>query len=120
MRHSLVADPQHTIDAAGHCPRTALCARQAAHIVRVEVDQEFAGQVAVGQRGGSGRCDQHGANLAGPADPRGRVVRARRRIVSDTPVFLDVRTLECIVHLDPEPQPPPLVGQRLRVKFFPQ
>jgi len=90
-------------------------------VVRVEVDQEFAGQVAVGQRAEV----QDDATNTGPTW-RGRLIRvagwfaARRRIITDTPVFLDVRTLECIVHLDPEPHPPPLVGQRLRVKFFPQ
>ncbi len=87
-------------------------------IVRIEVIQEFAGQVVVGQR-----AEIHDdATTAGPTW-KGRVTRVaewfapRRDIIPDTPVFQDVRTLQCIVHLD-SGQQPPRVGQRLRVKLF--
>jgi hypothetical protein len=82
------------------------------------VDQEFVGRVAVGQRA-EVRDD---AVPAGPSRT-GRVARVaewfahRRTILPDTPAFQDVRTLECIVHLDPG-QPPLRVGQRVRVKLF--
>jgi multidrug resistance efflux pump len=89
------------------CPATP-------RIVRAEVDQEFAGRVAVGvdvllidERGGKGSW-------------RGKVVRlsdwyARPRSVLNEPLqFNDVRTLECIIELDAD-QPVPRIGQRLRV-----
>ena len=87
-------------------------------IVRAEVEQEFAhrvekGQVALIQDDSS----------AGPSW-RGKVVRLsdwythRRSMLQEPLQFNDVRTLECIVELDPG-QPTPRVGQRVRVTLGP-
>jgi multidrug resistance efflux pump len=87
-------------------------------IVRTEVDQEIASQVAVGQR--AEIVDD--TTTSGPTW-KGRVVRVaawfanRRTILPDTPALQDIRTLECIVQLDPG-QPLLRIGQRVRVKFF--
>jgi multidrug resistance efflux pump len=87
-------------------------------IVRAQVDQEFVARVAVGQR----------AEITDDAVPagstwRGSVARianwfARHRtVVPDTPTLQDVRTLECVIHVDPD-QPLLRIGQRVRVKLF--
>jgi multidrug resistance efflux pump len=83
-------------------------------IVRAEVEQEFASRVAKGQAA----FVQDDSN-AGPGW-RGKVVRVsdwythRRSMLQEPLQFNDVRTLECIVELDPG-QPTPRVGQRVRV-----
>ena len=83
-------------------------------VIRAEVDQEFAGRVAVGQV----------AVARDDASPgrewRGRVVRlsdwyARRRSVSLEPFQrTDVRTLECLIEVEPG-QPSLRIGQRMQV-----
>src|SRR5438132_4951683 len=83
-------------------------------IVRAEVEQEFASRVAKGQAA----FVQDDSN-AGPGW-RGKVVRVsdwythRRSMLQEPLQFNDVRTLECIVQLDPG-QATPRVGQRVRV-----
>lgn len=83
-------------------------------IVRAEVEQEFANRVAKGQ---VARIQDDSS--AGPGW-RGKVARLsdwythRRSMLQEPLQFNDVRTLECIVHLDPG-QPTPRVGQRVRV-----
>jgi multidrug resistance efflux pump len=107
-------------EALGPQPRqpALLLAPDKPRIVRAEVEQEFVGRVVVGQRAEA----EDDAGGAGPPW-RGRVVRVaewfgqRRTILPDTPVFQDVRTLECIVHLD-SGQPPLRIGQRVRVRLF--
>jgi multidrug resistance efflux pump len=85
-------------------------------VVRAEVDQEFADRVAVGI---SVRVVE---DKAGKESWRGKVARlsdwyTRRRSVLNEPLqFNDVRTLECIIELDPG-QPIPRIGQRMRVLF---
>ncbi len=83
-------------------------------IIRTEVEQEWAAHVALGQ---SASVQDFSGN--GPAW-HGRVIRLsdwythRRSILMEPLQFNDVRTLECIVALDPG-QPPPRIGQRVRV-----
>jgi multidrug resistance efflux pump len=85
-------------------------------IVRAEVEQEFAGRVALGQSA----VVQDDSNTG--ATWRGKVVRLsdwythRRSIVQEPLQFNDVRTLECIVRLDPG-QPALRIGQRVRVRL---
>jgi multidrug resistance efflux pump len=85
-----------------------------ARIVRAEVEQEFAGRVAVGQL-----ALIQDDSTAGPAW-RGKVTRLsdwythRRSILLEPLQFNDVRTLECIVQIDPGQQPL-RIGQRVRV-----
>jgi multidrug resistance efflux pump len=83
-------------------------------LIRAEVEQEYAGRVAVGQ---PARVED---DVLEDRHWRGRVVRlsdwyTRRRSPSLEPLQQnDVRTLECLVELEPG-QPPVRLGQRMRV-----
>lgn len=85
-------------------------------IVRAEIEQEWAGRVDVGQ---VATIEDYTSNGSSPVW-KGRVTRAaewmaqRRSILPDPGQFHDVRTLECVVSLDPG-QPPLRIGQRVRV-----
>jgi multidrug resistance efflux pump len=83
-------------------------------IVRAEVDQEFAHRVAVGQ---PARIDDDGGS---DHHWRGRVYRIsdwythRRSILQDPLQMNDVRTLECLIAVEPD-QAPLRIGQRVLV-----
>jgi multidrug resistance efflux pump len=83
-------------------------------IVRAEVEQEFAARVVAGNPAVIEDDTRAGRRWTG------KVVRlsdwyARRRSVILEPLqFNDVRTMECIVSIDPG-QPLPRIGQRMRV-----
>jgi multidrug resistance efflux pump len=87
-------------------------------IVRAEVDQEFAYRVAVGDA--AVLHDDSGDGRSW----RGRVTRLsdwythRRSILQDPLQFNDVRTLECLIALEPG-QPPLRIGQRVLVTLTP-
>jgi hypothetical protein len=87
---------------------------QGPRLIRAEVEQEFAARVAVGQAVRA-EDDAHSGAVW-----RGRVVRlsdwyTRRRSVLQEPLQRnDVRTLECLIELEPG-QPPLRIGHRLRV-----
>jgi multidrug resistance efflux pump len=87
-------------------------------IVRAEVEQEFASRVAKGQEALIQDDSSAGPNW------RGKVIRIsdwythRRSMLQEPLQFNDVRTLECIVQLDPG-QPTPRIGQRVRVMLEP-
>jgi multidrug resistance efflux pump len=83
-------------------------------LIRAEVEQEFAGRVAVGQAARVEDDVREGGRW------RGRVVRlsdwyTQRRSPSLEPLQQnDVRTLECLIELEPG-QAPVRLGQRVRV-----
>lgn len=84
-------------------------------IIRMEVEQEFASRVKIGQP-----ATVHDEFASGMSW-RGQVVRmadwyTHRRSQTQEPILLssDSRTLECIVQLDTD-QPPLRIGQRVRV-----
>jgi multidrug resistance efflux pump len=83
-------------------------------IIRAEVEQEYAGRVAVGQRARIEDDSRSGGTW------EGRVVRVsdwftqRRSVLLDPLQFNDVRTLECIVEINPGKELP-RIGQRVRV-----
>ena len=87
-------------------------------VVRAEVEQEYAGRVAIGQQA----TIEDAARGDGPAW-NGKVVRiadwfTNRRIVTPDQIPVqEVRTLECLVELD-ENQPPLRIGQRVRVRLY--
>jgi multidrug resistance efflux pump len=91
-------------------------------IVRAEVEQEFAGRVKLGQRA---RIDDYATSTNGPWSGTVRAISDwythRRSILLDPLQYNDVRTLECIVYFDPDPDPEhwPRIGQRVRVTFDP-
>ncbi len=88
-------------------------------LVRAEVEQEFAGAVAVGLEAVI-EDDRAAGNKW-----RGRVERVsdwytqRRTILPEPLQVNDVRTLECVIRLDPG-QPEPRIGQRMRVTIGPR
>jgi hypothetical protein len=87
-------------------------------LVRAEVEQEFAGSVQAGQGAWVEDDSRSGSTW------RGRVLRvsdwySQRRVVMPEPQnFQDVRTVECLVSLEPG-QPPLRIGQRVRVHIEP-
>jgi HlyD family secretion protein len=87
-------------------------------IVRAEVEQEWADRVQEGQ---IATIQDETGNGSGPTWT-GKVQRLsdwmahRRSILPDPSQFHDVRTLECIIAIDPN-QKPLRIGQRVRVAF---
>jgi multidrug resistance efflux pump len=85
-------------------------------IIRAEVEQEWAGRVQEGQvatiqdETGNG----NGPTWKGKVSRVGDWMAHRRSILPDPSQFHDVRTLECLIALDPG-QPPLRIGQRVRV-----
>ena len=81
---------------------------------REKLEQEFAGRLAVGQPA----VVEDDGGLGGTW--RGRVSRIsdwytqRRAVLQESPQRNDVRTVECLVALEPE-QAPLRIGQRVRV-----
>jgi multidrug resistance efflux pump len=102
-----VAGPQARQAALLFCP-------QRPRIVRAEVPQEFADRVRVGQP----VLIQDDARLVEVG--RGQIVRLsdwftqRRSVLQEPSVRNDVRTLECIIRIDPG-RTPLRIGQRVRV-----
>ena len=95
-------------------PAVLFCAN-GQRIIRAEVEQEFARGVAVGQA-----ASVQDETTADGATWNGQVLRVsdwytHRRSILEEPLQLnDVRTLECLIALDPG-QPPLRIGQRVRV-----
>jgi multidrug resistance efflux pump len=83
-------------------------------IIRAEVEQEFAGRVAIGQRAHIQDDSTGGGSWTGRLRRISDWYAQRRSILLEPRQFNDVRTLECIVDLDPN-QPPLHIGQRVRV-----
>jgi multidrug resistance efflux pump len=84
-------------------------------IVRAEVEQEFAARVSKGMKA---RIQD---DATGGSEWQGEVVRVsdwytQRRSVTLEPLqFNDVRTLEVIIRVKPDPKNPLRIGQRMRV-----
>lgn len=102
-----VLGPQPKQPAVLFCP-------QGQRIIRAEVEQEFAGRVAIGQTA----LIQDDTSAA--ETWKGKVVSVsdwythRRSILQEPFQFNDVRTLECLIAFDPG-QPQLRIGQRVRV-----
>jgi multidrug resistance efflux pump len=103
------------LDAVPKSPPLIFCPA-GPRIVRAEVEQEWAARVQEGQ---VASIEDDTSNGDGPKWT-GKVVRVgdwmahRRSILPDPSQFHDIRTLECIISLDPD-QPPLRIGQRVRV-----
>ena len=84
-------------------------------IIRAEVEQEFAGRVVKGMK-----AHIHD-DATGGGEWQGEVIRVsdwytQRRSVTMEPLqFNDVRTLEVIIRVKPDPRHPLRIGQRMRV-----
>ena len=83
-------------------------------LIRAEVDQEFVGRVQVGQPALI-RDDTHaGASWRGKVQLIAGWYKQRSPTALDPAAFTDVRTVECLISIDPG-QPPLRLGQRMRV-----
>lgn len=83
-------------------------------LVRAEVEQEFAGRVEVGHPALIQDDTKAGHTWTGKVQRVSDWYTHRRSILQEPFQFNDVRTLECLVSLDPG-QPPLRIGQRVRV-----
>jgi multidrug resistance efflux pump len=83
-------------------------------LIRAEVDQEFADRVQVGQTALI-RDDTHsGTGWHGKVRSVAGWYEQRRPMTQDPSAYIDVRTVECLIAIDPG-QPPLRIGQRMRV-----
>jgi multidrug resistance efflux pump len=87
-------------------------------VVRAEVEQEFAGRVAVGQPAVVADDTRAGWRWRGRVEWVADWYLPRRQALPDPSLFQDVRTVECLIRLDPG-QPPLRIGQRVRVLINP-
>jgi len=92
------------------CPASEISPR----IIRAEVEQEFASRVREGQTARIQDDATGGGSWTGKVKHVSDWYTQRRSILLEPLQFNDVRTLECIITLDPN-QPPPAIGQRVRV-----
>jgi multidrug resistance efflux pump len=109
----LLANPGDVLGTPPKQPAVLFCPR-GRRIIRAEVEQEFAGRVAIDQVA-SIQDDATSGTIW-----RGRVLRIsdwytqRRSIMPEPNQLNDVRTLECLIALD-DPKAPLRIGQRVRV-----
>jgi HlyD family secretion protein len=83
-------------------------------LVRAEVDQEFADRIQEGQTALI-RDDTHTrTSWHGKVQRIAGWYKQRRPMTQDPSAFTDVRTVECLISIDPG-QPPLRLGQRMRV-----
>jgi multidrug resistance efflux pump len=83
-------------------------------LVRAEVDQEFADRVRVGQPAVIRDDARAGASWRGKIQRVAGWYDRSRPTSQDPAAFTDVRTVECLIAIDPG-QPPLRLGQRMRV-----
>jgi multidrug resistance efflux pump len=83
-------------------------------IIRAEVEQEFASHVTLNQTARIQDDATAGGSWTGKVQRISDWYTQRRSILLEPLQFNDVRTLECIITLDPN-QPPLRIGQRVRV-----
>jgi multidrug resistance efflux pump len=83
-------------------------------LIRAEVNQEFANRVHVGQTAVIRDDARSGAAWHGKVERIAGWFERRRPTSQDPSAFTDVRTVECLIAIDPG-QPPLRLGQRMRV-----
>jgi HlyD family secretion protein len=89
-----------------------------APLVRAEVNQEFADRVKVGQSALIRDDARAGASWRGKVQRVADWYERRRSNTEDPSAYTDVRTIECLISIDPG-QPPLRIGQRMRVMIGP-
>jgi multidrug resistance efflux pump len=87
-------------------------------IIRAEVEQEFADRVFMGQQARIQDDSKAGHVWTGKVTRISDWYTHRRSILQEPLQFNDVRTLECIIQIDSDPQIP-RIGQRMRVTLMP-
>jgi multidrug resistance efflux pump len=83
-------------------------------LIRADVDQEFADRVRVGQPAVIRYDARSGASWRGKVQRVAGWYEHHRPATQDPAAFTDVRTVECLITIDPG-QPPLRIGQRMRV-----
>lgn len=83
-------------------------------LVRAEVDQEFVDRIQVGQSALIRDDTRAGTTWRGKVQRVAGWYQQRRPTTQDPSAFTDVRTVECLIAIDPG-QPPLRLGQRMRV-----
>jgi multidrug resistance efflux pump len=83
-------------------------------LIRAEVDQEFADRVQVGQKAVIRDDARAGTSWRGKVQRVAGWYGQNRPTTQDPSAFTDVRTVECLIAIDPG-QPPVRLGQRMRV-----
>jgi multidrug resistance efflux pump len=87
-------------------------------LIRAEVEQEFADRVVLNQRALIQDDARAGGTWKGKVNRISDWYTQRRSVSLEPSQFNDVRTLECLIALDPG-QPPLRIGQRVRVTLRP-
>lgn len=82
-------------------------------LVRAEVNQEFAERVKLGQSATIRDDSRSGTSWRGKVQRIAGWYEQRRPTTQDPSAFTDVRTVECLIAIDPG-QPPLRIGQRMR------
>jgi multidrug resistance efflux pump len=111
----MLVNPGEVLAALPRQPAAQFCP-QSPRIIRAEVEQEFAGRVVQGQIASVQDDRIPGATWRGKVTSISDWYTHRRSILQEPLQFNDVRTLECIIQLDPG-QPEPKIGQRVRVSL---
>jgi multidrug resistance efflux pump len=83
-------------------------------LIRAEVNQEFADRVKVGQTAVIRDDTRSGTSWRGKVERVADWYEQRRPTSQDPSAFTDVRTVECLITIEPG-QPPLRIGQRMRV-----
>lgn len=109
----VLASQGETLGSQPRQPAMLFCP-QGPRIVRAEVEQEFARRVAVGQKATIQDDTISGERWTGRVSRLSDWYTQRRSIIAEPLQYNDVRTMECIVTVDPK-QPPLRIGQRVRV-----
>ena len=107
------ATPGDVLNAQSKQPAVHFCA-DLQRIVRVEVLQEWASKVKEGQLAEIEDDTRHGAKLKGKVLHVSGQMTQRRSMNQDPFQYNDVRTLECIVSIEPASEPI-RIGERMRV-----
>ena len=89
-----------------------------APLIRAEVNQEFANRVKVGQSALIRDDARAGASWRGKVQRVAGWFERRRPDTEDPSAYTDVRTVECLISVDPGQQPL-RIGQRMRVMIGP-
>jgi|SRR5579872_5096767 len=86
-------------------------------ILRAEVEQEFAGRLFLNQSAVVRDDSTNSPLMTGKVTRISDWFSHRRSMVQEPLQFNDVRTVECIITLDPNDKTPLRIGQRVRVTF---
>ncbi|MGH7224015.1 MAG: HlyD family secretion protein, partial [Gemmataceae bacterium] len=85
-------------------------------VVRADVEQEFVGRIAVGQKALVEDETRSGKEWKGKVERIANWITQRRSVLHEPFEFNDVRTVETIITLE-SGQPPLRIGQRVRVRI---